>query len=162
MPAELHGSYSYKPSDFVKKKLLIALVPLVLAGFVAYKMLAPKAPEPKVKVQGNVYVLPKAFLINLRDGQFARLSVALVIDPSASAGGHGASAASAKPPEGYGDLPQEALVRSVITNAITGQPAARLTTSRSREALKKRIRNELKRTTDVHATSVLITDVAVQ
>ena len=63
----------------MKKKLMI-LVPvllLVLGG--AYKFaLAKPAPVHK-KIDGEVYVLPKDFLINLKDGRFAKLNVALVL-----------------------------------------------------------------------------------
>lgn len=50
-----------------KLKFVLPLVALVmLAG--AYKtVLAKPAPEPEPKVDGQVYVLPKEFLVNLAD-----------------------------------------------------------------------------------------------
>src|SRR5438094_600178 len=64
----------------MKKKLLIAL-PVLLVGLGGvYKfVLAKPAPAPKPKVDGEVYVLPRDFLINLSDGQFVKLDVAVEI-----------------------------------------------------------------------------------
>ena len=146
----------------MRKKLIIALVVLLAAGGAAYKMFAPKPPAPKLKVQGEVYVLPTDFLLTLSDGGYARLGVALILKPGETAvagGGHGAPA---KPPEGYGTLPQEPLVRTIITETVTGQPPYRLTDRKARAKLKHAILAELDRRTDVHAESVLFTDLAVQ
>ena len=50
-----------------KLKFIIPVLLLVLGG--AYKfVLAKPAPKEKAKVQGEVYVLPKDFLVNLSDG----------------------------------------------------------------------------------------------
>jgi flagellar basal body-associated protein FliL len=79
----------------VKKKLpIIAVVALVaLGGAYKFVLAMPKAAEAKPKVQGTVYVLGKEFMVNLADGRFAKLTVALVLDPkdhsSAAASGHG-------------------------------------------------------------------------
>lgn len=62
----------------MKKKLpIIAVVALVLAGGVYKFALATPTPKPKYKVEGEVYVIPKEFLVNLNDGRFARLNVGL-------------------------------------------------------------------------------------
>jgi len=105
----------------MNKKVLIALVPLVIGAGVAYKMLAPKSQSPKMKVDGHVYVLPRDFLVNLNGGRYAKVSVALVLEHggAAEAGAEG-EGAGAEPPEGYGPLPQEALVRTIVTDALTG------------------------------------------
>jgi hypothetical protein len=105
-------------------------------------------------------VLPKEFLVSLRGGRFAKVAVALVL-------GHGGSAApedkaAAKPPEGYGTLPQEALVRDIVTDQLTGQPAARLLQVKGRDRLEKRIQQRLHEATDVPSAEVLLMDVAVQ
>ena len=63
--------------------------------------------------------MPKDFLINLKSGRFAKLNAALVLkhgylEPSRPPrGGH---EAAATPPDGYGTLPQEAVVRAIITD----------------------------------------------
>jgi flagellar basal body-associated protein FliL len=145
-----------------KLKIIIPLaLVLVLGG--AYKfVIAKPAPEPKKKVAGEVYVLPKEFLVNLSDGRFAKLGVALVMAPGASgaAGGHGA--ATAAPPEGYGADPQEALVRDIVTNTVTDASGGELISEKGRKRLKQEILDAIHEHTDVHAEDVLFTDVAVQ
>jgi flagellar basal body-associated protein FliL len=147
-----------------KKKLIIILVAaLVLAGG-AYKTVlakpAEKAPEPKV--EGTVYVLPKEFLVNLADGRFAKLQVALVVQAAEAAGGHGGGHGAPVPPEGYGSEPQEAIVRDLITDEITNASAHELIQGEGRERIKKRILKAIKEHTDVHVEEVLFPDVTVQ
>jgi flagellar basal body-associated protein FliL len=144
-----------------KLKFIVPLVLILLGG--AYKfVLAKPAPAAKPKVDGEVYVLPKDFLINLSDGKFAKLGVGLVFDEgfkAAPAGGHEAGAA---PPDGYGVLPQEAVVRDIVTDVVTDESAADLTSRKGREDIKTKILKRLKQQTDVKAHEVLLTDVAVQ
>lgn len=149
----------------MKKKLMI-LVPVLLLGVGgAYKFALAK-PEvgPPAKIEGEVYVLPKEFLVNLDGGKFAKLGVAMVFHhgfTSAPAeGGH--KGAPVKPPEGFGVLPQEAVVRDIITDEITGADERDLTTVKGRKTLKKHILERLHKETDVEAEDVLFTDVAVQ
>jgi flagellar basal body-associated protein FliL len=142
-----------------KLKFVIPLAVLMVLGL-AYKVVLAKPAEVKHKVEGMVYVLPKEFLINLSDGRYAKLSVALVLphDALAAAGGHGA----ATPPEGYGSLEQEAAVRAVITDSITDHKADDLTSKKKREHLREDILKDIKSHTDVKAHEVLFTDLAVQ
>jgi flagellar FliL protein len=76
-----------------------------------------------------------------------------------AAGGHGAAP---EPPEGYGVLPQEALVRDIVTDEITDSSAGELVSVKGRRALKEHILEKLHEETDVHADDVLFTDVTVQ
>jgi flagellar basal body-associated protein FliL len=149
----------------MKSKLKI-LLPLVLVIFGAtYKfVLAKPAPEPHHKIAGEVYVLPKDFLINLNGGRFAKLGVALVLAEgySAAPAGGGHEGAAPAPPEGYGTLPQEPVVRSIITDELTDAPAGKLTSADGREKLQKLILKRLENQTDVKVDDVLFTDVAVQ
>src|SRR4051812_15435157 len=102
----------------MKKKLMIALPVLLLVLGGAYKFkFAASGAEAKPKVDGEVYVLPRDFLINLSDGRFVKLNVALVIEEGSALPAGGGEAASA-PPEGFGTLPQEAVVRDIITNTL--------------------------------------------
>jgi flagellar basal body-associated protein FliL len=152
----------------VKKKILI-IVPvllLLLAGGGAYKFLfAPQEEEPKPKVEGTVYVLGKEFLVNLADQRFAKVTVALVLDPHdtstepAEAGAHGPPP---PPPDGFGPMPQEALVRDIITDQLTGASDADLINPAQRGKVKLRLLKAIKKSTDVHAEDVLFTDVTVQ
>jgi flagellar basal body-associated protein FliL len=146
-----------------KKVIIIAVLALVGAGGAYKTVLAkPKEKAPEPKVHGEVYVLPKEFLVNLAGGRYAKLSVALVVEPGASAahggGGHGAPA----PPEGYGTEPQEALVRDVITDTLTDASDDELVDREGRERIKKKILKSIKEHTDVHAEEVLFPDVTVQ
>ena len=101
-----------------KKKLIIIVVVALVGAGGAYKtvLAKPKEKAPKPKVAGEIYVLPKEFLVNLADDRFAKLQVALVVEHlPVAAGGHGAPT----PPEGYGAEPQEAVIRDIITNELT-------------------------------------------
>jgi flagellar basal body-associated protein FliL len=146
------------------KKVMLLLPVLVLAG-VGYKffLAKPGAPAPKPKVHGEVYVLPKDFLVNLADGRYGKLNVALVFD-------HGFTAAPAasgheggtEAPEGYGVLTQEALVRDIVTDTLTDSTAEELTDRKERDELKEKVAKRILKTTDVKVHEVLFTDVAVQ
>ena len=139
-----------------KKLILIAIGVLVVAGL-AYKMvLAPKS-ESKVKVEGTVYVMPKEFLLNLAGGRYAKVTVALVLAPGQSTG-----AGTATPPEGFGTLEQEPLVRQIVTDNLTGVPAGDLTSRKMRHHLQSRIREEVDKTTDVKTKGIVFTDLVVQ
>ena len=106
-------------------KIIIPVLLLVLGGVYKF-VLAKPAPVPKPKIEGEVYIMPKDFLINLKSGRFAKLNAALVLKhgyleeavAAASGGGHEATA----PPAGYGTLPQEAVIRAIITDALTDIP----------------------------------------
>jgi flagellar basal body-associated protein FliL len=143
-----------------KLKIIIPLVVLLVLGG-AYKVVLAK-PGKKVKphIDGQVYVLQKEFLINLADGHFAKLDAALVIPPDAipAAGGE----AAATPPDGYGALPQEAAVRAVITDTVSGAKSSELIKEKGRVALRKKALKAILSQTDVKAKDVLFTDVAVQ
>jgi flagellar FliL protein len=147
-----------------KLKFIMPLVALLVLGG-AYKTVLAKPPEkkPEPKVHGDVYVLPKEFLINLDEDRYAKLTVALVLkhgEPTAPAeGGHGAAAA---PPEGWGTLPQEAVIRGLVTDTLTGAKASKLVEPEGRDQLKEKLLKKFKKYSDVHVEDVLFTDVAVQ
>jgi hypothetical protein len=147
----------------MKKKLLIAPVIALAVLGIAYKtVLAKPAKAPKPKVDGNVYVLGKEFLVNLKDGRFAKLTAALVLahDDTSTAAGKGEGAAT--PPEGYGSMSQEAVVRSVITDDVTDARDIDLIDADRRDALEKRILKDLRKRTDIKVEDVVFPDVTVQ
>jgi len=145
----------------MKKKLMIALPVLLLVLGGAYKfVLAKPAAEAKPKVDGEVYILPRDFLINLSDGRFVKLNVALVLEHGALAPAGEAEASA--PPEGYGALPQEAVVRDIINNSLMDVSGTKIIQRRGRLQLKRRILKSILKQTDVKAKEVLFTDVAVQ
>jgi flagellar basal body-associated protein FliL len=144
-----------------KLKFIIPILLLVLGG--AYKfVLAKPAAAAKPKVAGEVYVLPKDFLLNLSDGKFAKLGVGLVFDEGYSAAPAGGAEGGATPPDGYGALPQEAVVRDIITDVVTDKSASDLTSRKGRDEIKALILKRLNTQTDVKVHDVLLTDIAVQ
>ena len=145
-----------------KLKIIVPLVLLIVLGG-AYKfVLAKPAPKEKPKVEGEVYVLPKDFLVNLSDGKFAKLGVGLVFDEGFTAAPAGGGEGGAAPPDGYGALTQEPVVRDIVTDVVTDESAAELTSRKGREDIKAKILKRLKAQTDVKVHEVLLTDVAVQ
>jgi flagellar basal body-associated protein FliL len=145
-----------------KLKFILPLVVLLLLGGV-YKVVLAKPPKKvKEKVDGQVYVLPKEFLLNLADGHFAKLDVALVLDKAQAVAPAAGGEAALKPPDGYGALEQEAVVRAIVTDDMTDAHAGDLTDRRGRLKLQKRVLRDLKAHTDVKVNEVLFTDVAVQ
>ena len=143
-------------------KIIIPVLLLVLGGVYKF-VLAPKPVVPKPKVEGEVYVMPKDFLINLKAGKFAKLNAALVLK-------EGYLAAEVKklgkeaptPPAGYGLLPQEAAVRAIITDALTDIPSSRLQREKSRVKVQKVVLKRIQKETDVEAEDVMFTDLAIQ
>ena len=148
----------------MNKKLLVIPIVALVALAAGYKLVLskPSAEAAKPKVEGTVYVLGKEFLVNLADGRFAKLTVALVLDPkdesAAAAEGH----AAGKPPEGFGAMMQEAVVRDVITDDLTDSKDAELIDRGGRARVKARILKDLRKRTDVKVDDVLFTDVTVQ
>jgi flagellar basal body-associated protein FliL len=142
-----------------KKLLILALLPLVLG--VGYAMAAKPKNTVKPKIAGTIYVMPQAFLLNLTESHYAKLSVALELAPGQSAAASTASS-SASGGEGAGTLPEEAAVREIVTNAVTGQNSETLTSGRGRDALKHQILTAILRTTDVKVQAVLFPEVTVQ
>lgn len=146
-------------------KILLPIVLLLVGGFVGKTMFAkPVESKPKPKVYGEVYVMPREFLINLKDGRFAKLNIALILKPYylAEALQTGGGAAPPKAPDGYGPLPQEAIVRDIITDELTGAAAADLISKTRRQVLKEHILKRIKKSTDVKVQDVMFTDVTIQ
>jgi flagellar basal body-associated protein FliL len=147
-----------------KLKIVVPVVLLLVLGGVYKLVIAKPAAEAKPKIAGTVYVLPKEFLVNLSEGRFAKLGVGIVLDEhdhslaAAAEGGH----AAVKPPEGFGPLPQEAVIRDIITDTLTDRESGSLISGEGREKLKKKILKTIHKRTDVHVEDILFTDVAVQ
>jgi flagellar FliL protein len=145
-----------------KLKFILPLVALIVLGG-AYKTVLAKPAEkqPEPKVHGVVYVLPKEFLVNLADDRYAKLTVALVLphgEPTAAVDAKHATT----PPDGWGTLPQEAVIRGLVTDTLTGIKADQLVAPEGRERIKAKLLRKIKKSSDVHVEDVLFTDVAVQ
>jgi flagellar protein FliL len=144
----------------MKKKILIIL-PIVLlgGGYVAKgKLMPPKVVKPKLA--GEIYILPKQFTLNLTDGHYATLTVALELAPGQSDGATADSTTSTGAT--VGTLPEEAVIRAIITNDVTDQTSNTLTSESGRTGLEQQILSQIKSETDVKVDKVFFTDVAVQ
>ncbi len=140
------------------KKMLIVALPILL--FAGYTMTKPKPKPVKTKVAGKIYVMPQTFLLNLSDGRYAKLTVALQLAPGQS---DGASAEAAPSSEGGpGTLPEEPLVREIVTNAVTDENGETLTSSKGRHSIRTEILHDIEKQTDVKVEAVLIPDLTVQ
>src|ERR1700690_1529068 len=120
-----------------KKLMLAVALPILILG-VGYKMTRP-APVNKDKIKGTIYVMPAPFLLNLQDGRFAKLTVALELAPGQS---DGASATA------VGTLPEEPLVREIVTDAVTNQNGETLVSESGRRAVKHQILKAIQKQTD--------------
>lgn len=140
-----------------KKVMLAVALPILL--FMGYTMTKPK-PVVKEKIKGEIYVMPQSFLLNLSDGRYAKVTVALQLAPGQSDGAsaEGGSASS----EGPGTLPEEPLVREIVTNTVTNQNGEALVGEKSRGAIRQRILTAIRKQTDVKVESVMFPDLTVQ
>jgi flagellar basal body-associated protein FliL len=141
----------------MKKKLMIFVPVLLVVAGLGYKMfLAPKPVPPKMKIAGSLVALQKDFLVNLADGRYAKVAVALVMEADEAGGAsHGAAGAVA-------GLPQEAAVRSIILDELTGVEGKELISRVGRHHLLEKIAKKIKKKTDEHVHEVLFTDITVQ
>ncbi|HLH65891.1 MAG TPA: flagellar basal body-associated FliL family protein [Solirubrobacteraceae bacterium] len=144
-----------------KKKILILLLAVLAGGgYAAKTFLLPKPAVAKPKIAGTIYVLPKSFTLNLTDGRYATMTVALVLAPGQSDGV--GTAGVTTDPAGIGPLPEEAVIRAIITNLVTDQSSQTLLSASGRAALQQQILAQIRSSTDVKVTEVLFTDLAVQ
>ena len=140
-----------------KKVMLAAALPILL--FMGYTMTKPK-PVVKMKIKGIIYVMPQSFLLNLSDGRYAKITVALQLAPGQSDGATADGGSSSS--EGPGTLPEEPLVREIVTNTITNQNGEALVGTASRRAIRQKILGAISKQTDIKIESVLFPDLTVQ
>jgi flagellar basal body-associated protein FliL len=151
----------------MKSKLKFILpVLILLIGAGAYYKMSHKPKPSKLKITGTIYVLPQDFLINLEDGQFAKVAVALVLAPGQSDGATAGSAAEATTASSSGEvigtLPEEPVIRSIITNELTNDTSTQLLGESSREQIEQQILESIRQQTDVKVKQVLFPDLTVQ
>jgi flagellar FliL protein len=143
-----------------KKLIIILLVVLGVGGYAAKTFLLAPPPPPKQKIVGEIYGLPKQFTLNMADGRYATLTVALILGLTQSDGSTAAGTTTTA--DGFGTLVEEPVIRAIITNLITNQNANVLLTASGRTTLQTQILAEIAKQTDVKVTGVLFTDVAIQ
>jgi len=124
-------------------------------------MAKPK-PVVKEKIKGIIYPMPQPFLLNLSDGRYVKLTVALELAPGQSDGAAAGEGGSSSSESSAGTLPEEPLVREIVTNAVTNENGEALVTSSSRKAIRDRILGAIRRQTDVKVSAVLFPDLTVQ
>jgi flagellar FliL protein len=136
-----------------KKLLIIGPVVLLLVVGVAYKkVLAPKPAVVKQKIEGHLLALDPEFVINLAAGRYAKITVAVLLKE-----------APVPPPVGEAPgLMQNAAVRAIITDDLTGVSAQSLTSKAGRKRILIEIKDHIRTTTDEHILGVYFTDIAVQ
>ncbi|HEV3047656.1 MAG TPA: flagellar basal body-associated FliL family protein [Solirubrobacteraceae bacterium] len=139
--------------------MLVVALPILVLG-IGYKMTQPK-PVNKDKIKGTIYVLPAPFLLNLSEGRFAKLTVGLELAPGQSDGAS-ATASASSGENAVGTLPEEPLVREIVTNAVTNQNGETLVSNAGRAAIKRQILAAIDKQTDVKVEAVLIPDLTVQ
>ncbi len=136
-------------------KVLLLLVLVAAGGFFAYtKLSEPKGHTPKPRVNGTIVTL-QPFTLNLADGRFAKLTVAAVIDGSdkdLEAAGEGTGAPA---------LSQEAKIRSVIVDQLTGKPANVLLDADARAQTMREITAAVKKQTDQKVNDMFVSDLTV-
>jgi flagellar basal body-associated protein FliL len=142
-----------------KKKLIIPVVLLLVLG-VGYSMTKSKK-TVKMKIPGTLYEMPQTFLLNLSEGHYAKLTVALDLAPGQSDGASAAGGSSGSS-EGAGTLPEEPAVREIVTNTVTGQSGSTLVSDHGRSVIKHQILETIRRQTDVKVESVLFPELTVQ
>lgn len=144
----------------MKKKLMIGLVVLLAVGGYAAKTFLLKTKPAVAKIGGEVYLLPKSFTLNLADGRYATLTVALQLAAGQS---DGATAGAAPASDAtVGTLPEEAVIRSIITNDVTNETSQTLVGATGRQRVEAHILADITAQTDVKVKSVYFTDLAVQ
>lgn len=142
------------------KKLMLALaLPIVL--FAGYTMTKHK-PVPKEKVKGTIYLMPKEFLLNLRDGRYAKVAIALDLAPGQSDGASAEGGSSGSGENAVGTLPEEPMVREIVSDVISGQDGATVESDSGRRSIQKEIASDIRKQTDVKVETVLIPDFTVQ
>ncbi len=144
----------------LKNKKILAVIPILL--FVAYTMTKPKPKVVKPKIAGTIYLMPKEFLLNLQDGRYAKVAVALDLEPGQSDGATATSGSSGTGEAAVGTLPEEPLVREIITNTLTNQPGEALVSASGRKTLRVKIAAAIRQQTDVKVASVIFPELTVQ
>jgi flagellar FliL protein len=137
-----------------KKVMVVVLVLLVgLAG--AYKMvLKPKKAAAVPRLPGELMPFSQPFVLNLAGGRYAKVSVAALIE----------NVPKNLTPDSNGNIPvpQEAAMRAVVTDMLTGAPASELIDPAPRRALVERLLKALRASTDNVIDKVFLTDITVQ
>lgn len=132
-----------------KKKLLIILVVLLIVGGAAAKFLMPGEPKgpPPPPPAGPVLKL-ESITVNLADGHFLKLGLALEMD--AEAGGHG------------GAEPDGSKALDLAIEEFSNKPLVELNSTEGRNKAKKHLTKEIKHAYHDAVTHVYFTEFVMQ
>ena len=106
--------------------------------------------------------MPQSFLLNLSDGRYAKVNVALDLAPGQSDGAVAGAGSSASGESTAGTLPEEPLVREIVTNSITNQSGETLISAAGRAKVRREILLGVRKQTDLKIEQVLFPDLTVQ
>jgi flagellar basal body-associated protein FliL len=141
------------------KLILPVILLLAIGGGAAYWfVLAPPAKAKKAvkpKVNGSLFALSPEFVVNLTDGHYGKVTVALLLaaDPTAK---------DLNPNATTPTLVEDPVIRATITNDLTGIPSTTLIQRRPRQRLLAQILHDLHHASDEQIRAVMFTDVVVQ
>ena len=110
---------------------------------------------------GTLYVMPKGFTINLADGHYVTMTVALDLAVGQSDGANKTNAGSTTP-AGFGTLVQEPVIRAIITNDTTDLTSKQMLSAVGRARLRKEILKAISTQTDTKVSNLYFTDLAIQ
>lgn len=142
----------------IKLILPIFIVLVAVAGGAYHFMLAPKASAkkaPKPHVQGDLFDLTPEFVVNLTDGHYGKVTVALLLEEAPTPAQLDATSDTPK-------LVQDPVIRATVTDDLTGITTDDLINRSKRDDLRGEILKDLQKATDIEVTGVLFTDVVVQ
>ena len=144
----------------MKIKLLAPVLVVALAAaaggyWFMFMNAAKPAKAPKPHVTGSLFTLAPEFVVNLTDGHYGKVTVALLLKQAPTA-------AQLDPIADPVKLAQDPVVRSTVTDDLTGISTAQLIDRGHRDALRAEILKDLQKSTDIDVTGVLFTDVVVQ
>jgi hypothetical protein len=143
-----------------KLKFILPLIVVLGAGAFTYKSMTKPKPI-KLRVAGSVYTLPQKFLLNTSDGEFASFSLTLILPPGQSDGASASAAAVEDSTVGdtLGTLPEEALVRWIVTQDVSDQSSTELLNRTSNAAIRAEIMRDINTETDVKVSAVYMPDL---
>ena len=125
----------------MNKKIIMAVVALVAVGG-AYKFVLakPKAAAQEAERRGHALRAPEGVPGQPRRRALREGVGGAAAEPEGPLGrGRRRPRRARRPPEGYGAMAQEAVVRAIITDELTGLPADELEDAKKRDKLRKDI-----------------------
>ena len=93
-------------------------------------------------------------MLNLSDGRYAKIAVALDLSQGQSDGAGAEGSAAGSGETAVGTLQEEPLVREIVTNVVTGESGETLISQSGRREVKHKILKDIKQNTDIKVDEV--------